>query len=249
MRSRSFSDTKFVVDRGFYSDEAIRLMSENGNRYIIPVPSNNKHFKRIKKSLTYSTGEFVYKSGKKNSARIVYYEERIDDSTRIIVYKDEDENNSKRKSYKQLMDAGENNYTQENYDKFCEWWGVYFLQTNTDEAASKVYSDYKDRWSIETYNNYLKNDADFRDLKLQDYYADHGFDFIMLVTGLIHSRLNETVKQLNKSNISTFDLLVKAGHMRMVLEGDIWKLRNTRAKDLELLKAIGYEPDTEYNPI
>jgi hypothetical protein len=37
--------------------------------------------------------------------------------------------------------------------------------------------------------------------------------------------------------------------MRMVLEGDIWKLRNTRAKDLELLKAIGYEPDTEYNPI
>ena len=46
-----------------------------------------------------------------------------------------------------------------------------------------------------------------------------------------------------------FDLLVKAGHMRMVLEGDIWKLRNTRAKDLELLKAIGYEPDTEYNPI
>ena len=207
LRSRSFSDTKFVVDRGFYSDEAIRLMSENGNRYIIPVPSNNKHFKRIKKSLTYSTGEFVYKSGKKNSARIVYYEEKIDDSTRIIVYKDE------------------------------------------DEAASKVYSDYKDRWSIETYNNYLKNDADFRDLKLQDYYADHGFDFIMLVTGLIHSRLNETVKQLNKSNISTFDLLVKAGYMRMVLDGDIWKLRNTRAKDLELLKAIGYEPDTEYNPI
>lgn len=249
LKSRSFTNTKFVVDRGFFSDEAIQLMSENGNRYIIPVPSNNKHFKRIKKNLTYSSGEFVYKSGKKNSARIVYYEESIDDSTRIIVFKDEDENNSKRKSYKQSMDAGENNYTQENYDKFCEWWGVYFLQTNTDEAAPKVYSDYKDRWSIETYNNYLKNDANFRDLKLQDYYTDHGFDFIMLVTGLIHSRLNEAVKQLNKSNISTFDLLVKAGHMRMVLEGDLWKLHNTRTKDLELLKAVGYEPDIEYHPV
>ena len=44
------------------------------------------------------------------------------------------------------------------------------------------------RWSIETYNNYIKNDADFNDLKLQDYYVQHGFDFIMLVTGLIHSR-------------------------------------------------------------
>jgi hypothetical protein len=23
------------------------------------------------------------------------------------------------------MDMGENNYTQENYDKYCDWWGVY----------------------------------------------------------------------------------------------------------------------------
>ena len=47
---------------------------------------------------------------------------------------------------------------------------------------------------------------------------------------------------------STFDLLVKSGHMRMVLEGDIWKLHNTRTKDLDLLKEVGYEPDIEYNP-
>ncbi len=61
----------------------------------------------------------------------------------------------------------------------------------------------------------LKNDADFNDLKSQDYYVDHGFDFIMLVTGLILSKLNESVKQHNKSSVSTFDILVKAEHMRM----------------------------------
>lgn len=243
LESRSFTDTKFVVDRGFFSDTVIKLMSQNGNRYIIPVPSNCNHFKRIKKTLTYSSGEFVYKSGKKDCARIVYYEERIDETTRIIVYKDEDENNSKRKSYKQLMDAGEKNYTQEKYEQFCEWWGVYFLQTNSDEAAPAVYSDYKDRWSIETYNNYIKNDANFKDLKFQDYYADRGFDFIMLVTGLIHSKINDAVKSLNKPSVSTFDLLIKAGHMRMVLEDDTWKLRNTRTKDLDLLKEIGYIPE------
>ena len=248
LESRSFSGAKFIVDRGFYSEKVLEMMSNNDNCYIIPIPSNNSNFKRIKKTLSYSSGEFVYKANKRDCARIVYYEEQIDEKTRVIVYKDEDENNSKRKSYKQLMDAGENNYTQEKYDKFCEWWGVYFLMTNTDETAPAVYSDYKDRWSIETYNNDIKNDADFRNLKLQDYYADHGFAFIMLVTGLIHSKLNEAVKQLNKSNISTFDLLVKAGHMRMVLEGDTWKLHNTRTKDLELLKEVGYEPNTEYNP-
>ena len=104
LRSRSFTDTKFIVDRGFYSDSVLSLMSENRNCYIIPVPSNNKHFRRIKKTLAYTSGEFVYKSGKKDCARIVYYEEQIDENTRIIVYKDEDENNSKRKSYKQMID-------------------------------------------------------------------------------------------------------------------------------------------------
>lgn len=247
LESRSFTDTKFIVDRGFFSDTVIKLMSMNGNRYIMPVPSNNKDFKRIKKTLAYTSGEFVYKSGKKDSARIVYYEEKLNDTTRIIVFKDEDENNSKRKSYKQMMDAGENNYTQENYEKYCEWWGVYFLQTNTDETAAEVYSDYKDRWSIETYNNYVKNDACFNNLKLQDYYADHGFDFIMLVTGLLHSKLNEVVRLLNKPSISTSDILIKAGHMRMVYdENNQWKLHNTRTKDLELLKQLGYTPDSTY---
>ena len=242
LRSRSFKDTKFMVDRGFFSDTVLGLMSENGNCYIIPLAANNKDLKRIKKTLQYSSGEFVYKSGKKNSARIIFYEEQIDEKTRIIVYKDVDENNSKRKSYKQLMDAGETNYTQENYDKYCDWWGVYFLQTTAPDPASAIFADYKGRWSIETYNNYVKNDADFNDLKLQDYYVQHGFDFIMLVTGLVHSRLNKAVKEMKKSSISTFDILVKAGHMRMVQHGNEWHLHNTRTKDLTLLQTMGFSP-------
>ena len=150
---------------------------------------------------------------------------------------------------KQMIDLGENNYTQEKYEKYCNWWGVYFLQTTTDGTAAEVYSDYKARWSIETFNNYIKNDADFNDLKIQDYYVDHGFDFIMLVTGLIHARLNEAVKAIQKSSVSTFDVLIKSGHMRMVLEENEWTLHNTRTKDLELLKAIGFVPERSYPSI
>ena len=111
LQSRRFSNVKFIVDNGFYSDTMIDLMSQNGNTYIIPVSQSSKEFKRIKKTLEYSSGEFVYRSGRKDTARIVYHEEYIDERTRIIVFKDMDENNSKRKSYKQLMDLGENSYT------------------------------------------------------------------------------------------------------------------------------------------
>lgn len=246
LQSRSFTDTKFIVDRGFFSEPVLDIMSANGNCYIIPLPSNNSDFKRIRETLSYTSGEFVYRSGKRDCARIVYYEEQIDEKTRIIVYKDEDENNSKRKNYRRMIDLGENGYTQENYVKYCDWWGVYFLQTTTTEPAADVYSDYKGRWSIETFNNYIKNDAGFNDLKIQDYYIEHGFDFILLVTGLIHSRLNEAVKALGRSDISTFDLLIKAGHMRMVLEGDKWRLHNTRTKDIELIGKTGFIPQVSY---
>ena len=244
--SRSFKNTKFMVDRGFFSETVLNLMSKNGNCYIIPLPNSNKNLKRIRRTLQYNSGEFVYRSGRKDTARIIYYEEFLDEKTRVIVYKDIDENNSKRKSYRQFMEAGEKSYTQENYDKYCDWWGVYFLQTTAPDPAPVIYSDYKGRWAIETYNNYVKNDASFNDLKLQDYYVQHGFDFIMLVTGLIHEKLNAAVRSMKKSSISTFDLLVKAGHMRMVMRENEWQLHNTRTKDLELLKAVGYIPEQSY---
>ena len=62
----------------------------------------------------------------------------------------------------------------------------------------------------------------------------------MLVTGLIHSRLNEAVKALNKSSISTHDMLIKSGHMRMVLHDDKWSLHNTRTRDIDLFEKIGF---------
>ncbi len=243
IQSRRFHNVKFIVDAGLCSETMISLMSQNGNTYIIPRIRSSKEFKKIKKNLDYSSGEFVYKSGRKDTARIVYQEESIDENTRIIIFKDMDENNSKCKSYQQLMDLGENKYTREGYNKYCDWWGVYILQTNTDESAAEVYADYKSRRGIETYNNYVKNDADFNGLKFQSYYEQRGFDFIMLITGLMHSSLNDAVRKLSKSSISTFDVLVKAGHMRMVLEEGKWKLHNTRTKDIDLLGQMGFIPE------
>lgn len=243
LESRRFTDTKFVVDRGFYSEKVLKMMTSNGNSYIIPVPVNHKSVKRIRDSLEFSSGEFIYKASRKNTARIVYYEEQLDENRRLLVYKDMDENNSKRKSFKMNMDLGESGYTQEKYEELCKWSGVYFLETTTKDPADAVFNAYKARWSIETFNNYIKNDADFNNLKTQDYYIARGLDFIMLVTGLIHAKLNDAVNSLRISSLSTFDLLVKAGHMRMAKIEDVWKIQNTRTKDLELLAKLDFIPE------
>lgn len=89
----------------------------------------------------------------------------------------------------------------------------------------------------------MKNDAGFTGLKFQSYYEQRGFDFIMLVTGMMHSALNDAVRKLGKSSVSTFDVLIRAGHMRMVLEDNEWKLHNTRTRDIDLFGQMGFVPE------
>lgn len=253
LESQHFTNTLFVVDNGFYSSAVLKPMSENGNSYIIALSTNNKHFKRIKENgLEYTSGKFLYGVGKKKDAFIEYYEEQIGETKRIIIYKDIDENNSTRKSYLKHMAFGDEGYTQEKYESYCEWWGVLPVETTSDESAEEVYRDYKGRWSIETYNNYIKNQADFNGLKFQDYYNQKGFDFIMLVTGIIHCKLNQAVNEMNDKDVSVFDVLIKSGHMRMVLNHDDqkWHLANTRTRDIELLKLLGgYTPQLTFDPL
>lgn len=248
IKSRNFKNVKFIVDKGFRSPEVLKAMSSDGNSYIIPVLSSDRNFKRIKENLEY-TDEFIYKAGAKDTARILYYREEYRDGRTITVYKDVDENNSKRKSYKINIDFGENGYTQEGYDQYSEWWGVYVLESTTGNSAEEDFKDYKSRWSIETFNNYIKNDAGFNNLKIQDYCVEQGFNFIMLVCGLLHAKLNQAVVDMNKTSISTIDVLLKAGHMRMNLNNGIWELQNTRTKDLELMNELGFQPAKSYNPV
>ena len=51
LRSRAFKEMRFLVDRGFYSEKVLELMSQNGNCYIIPLSMSNKNLKRIRETL------------------------------------------------------------------------------------------------------------------------------------------------------------------------------------------------------
>ena len=133
------------------------------------------------------------------------------------------------------IDLGEEGYTQEGYDQYSDWWGVYVLEFTTGNSAEEDFKDYK-------------NDAGFNNLKIQDYCAEQEFNFIMLVCGLIHAKLNQAVANINKTSISTTDVLLKAGHMRMNLNNGIWELQNTHTKDLELMGELGFHPAKSYNP-
>lgn len=46
--------------------------------------------------------------------------------------------------------------------------------------------------------------------------------------------------------LTTIDILLKSGHMRLVRQDSEWVLHNTRTKDLALLKEMGFAPGMSY---
>ena len=235
-----FSGILFIVDRGFYSAKNLELFCANGNAYIIPVPSNTGIFKGAMAGKKY-TKSFYYRSGKKH-ARIEFRMKKISSKERVYVFRDIDENEKCRYNYQHCMELGKQGYTQEGFEANKEIFGVYVLRTNSKKTADEVFAAYKKRWGIETFNQYIKNRGDFNDLMMQDYYKEQGFAFIMLIVGQIHQKMIEAVKSLDDNAISIHDVILMARAMKLELRGNIWTLRNTRARDLKILAEMNFTP-------
>ena len=67
----------------------------------------------------------------------------------------------------------------------------------------------------------------------------------MLITGQIHHYLDEAVKKLKDNTTSIYDSLTMGRFLKLQLKNGKWSLCNSRTKDLEKMKRMGFEPDTE----
>lgn len=235
-----FTGVLFVVDRGFYSKNNLDIFSLNDNTYVIPVPSNTDTFREAMTDISY-TDSFYYRSGKKH-ARIEYTSKRISDTEYVYIFRDIDENEKCRFNYQRSVELGKSGYTSEKFEQSKETFGVYVLQSNSAMSVEQVFSSYKKRWGIETLYQYIKNKGDLNDLMVQDYYKEQGLSFIMLVTGQIHQKMISAVKSLNDNTLSVNDIMLMARCMKMERRGSNWNLKNTRKRDLEILKKLGLEP-------
>ena len=64
----------------------------------------------------------------------------------------------------------------------------------------------------------------------------------MLIAGQIHQKMISAVKALNDNTISVQNVLLMARRMKMERRGNSWHLKNTRKRDLQILKQLGFDP-------
>lgn len=235
----SLKNKLFIVDSGFYSKENINLFSSNENRYIIPLSMNLNKYKEITNLVDYKN-PFLYINGNKKDP-VFYYEKYIDNQTRVIVYKNINQNIIESKDYENKIGINDN-FTKEKYEILKDKFGVIVLQTNCVEDANIIYEKYKKRWKIEYFFNSLKNSNEFTSFNQSDYYMLQGLSFIMLVTGLIESEFKNKTKKIKDSKN---EILIKSKFIKLVKEGNTWKYGNYSKTTRELFKALDIDIEKE----
>lgn len=227
----------FVVDRGFYSEENLELLTRDGNNYVIPLAKSLKACKAAVSDLT-MTGRFVWQKGSKIA--VVAYKEQEVGGRRVIVFRDENEAAVMQANYLRHMKRGDKGYTQEKFDELSPLMAVQVLQTSIAKAAcsaERVYGLYKNRWPIETYFDYFANGQDCHTLCQQDYHKMQGLAFLMLVSGLIHREVADAVAE-SGLGMSVADVLLDARAVKASKRVGMWVPVNCKKKRLEAFEAL-----------
>ena len=235
MKQVELKDMLFIVDRGFYCAENLKLFSTNGNNYIIPLGKCLRTCKKAVSNLELKEG-FMYQSGTK--ASVVNYKDEVIDGVRVITYRDMNQFIAEQKNYLRHMSLGGKSFTKESFEENVRYMGVTVLQTSLGEgrSAEEVYDLYKKRWAIETFYNYFKNKAGYVSLYQEDYYKTQGLSFVMLVSALI--RYEMTLAAKNVEGMSVQDCLLTAKMVKIHKRNSVWYICNMLKKQRDLFSVL-----------
>jgi hypothetical protein len=232
-----FEGVIFVVDRGFYSEGNVELLTRAGNHYVVPLSKGLKACREAVSSLEMQ-GRFVWQRGSK--ATVVEYKEDDVRGRRVLTYRDLSESAAMQANYLRHMGRGDRAYTQGRFDELAPLMGVTVLQTSlpaSERDAESVYGLYKQRWSVETYFDYFKNGQDARSLCQQDFHKVQGLAFVMLVSGLIHREVADAVAA-SGLGMSVGDVLMDARMVKAARRNGAWVAVNCKKKRVKAFEAL-----------
>ena len=163
----------------------------------------------------------------------------MDETCRYIAFQDTTRAGAEKQDYVKAMAAGRKGYTEEGLLENELYFGLFLLETNDfDLTAEEVFCHYKDRWGIETYYNYVRNEADFNALYQQDYFCMQGLSFIVTVSGMIY---HDVKKVAEASKLSVKEVMREMKKLKITLVGNKWVVQN-KIKSVRLTaEKVGFE--------
>ena len=237
----AFHDNLFIVDRGFNTASDKELMSTNGNSYIVPMIQGRSDYNYVHSNFKIDKRKnFIY--DKDGYSSLIYYQEFERDGRRYIAYVDTTRQAAERKTYVKNIQTGKKGFTEDGLVNTEKNFGLFLLETsNTQKTPREIFCDYKSRWQIETFYNYVDNIVDFNALYQQDYCRTQGLSFIIQIAGMIYHELKELADRHNYS-VKTVMRTLKG--IKLSKEKNIWKIKNV----VKSKRVIAEELDVNLTP-
>ena len=231
----------YLMDRGFYSPELKKMLAEKKATYIMPLSSNMTSYQEALKHGRGRKKTFIYKrrEGIHVIRSVVEYQLSSEENgTRVIYFRNLHEAEGEKANYLECIEKKVPNYTEAKLKAAEKTFGVIILETTHAVTPEEVYHYYKDRWSIETYYDYLKHQMDFNALGVQDWAKLQGLAFMMLLSTLINGAIQKKLKESSLNGIYMPEVLLTASSIKAIKRNDVWSIENISKYERDLFKAL-----------
>ena len=231
----TFRETLFIVDRGFNTSANKSLMMSNGNSYIVPMIQGRKDYSDVYSRIKIDKRKnFIY--DKDGYSSLIFYQEFAGDGVRYFAYIDTTRQSAERKTYVQHLQDGKKGCSERGLLESEKDFGLFMLETSDmNKTAKEIFCDYKSRWGIETFYNYVDNIIDFNALYQQDYCRTQGLSFVIQIAGMVYGEIKKITKRNNETVKSA---MCKLKGLKLSIESGRWKMKNATKEKRKIAEKL-----------
>ena len=226
-----------IGDKGFYSDENIRLLKEEGLEYIIPLRRNSRliDYTPIKSGNKKNMdGYFEYQK------RYIWYALKKIDNDLIIIYLDEHLKSVEEKDYLSRIQTHPERYTLDTFYEKQFSMGTFSVISNLISLTPKsIYQYYKSRNKVEQMFDVFKNLLMADRTYMQNDHALEGWMFINTIALQWYYKIYQLLVQKKLlSKYSIKDFLIHLSEIKQVKINGQWHLAEINSKTKNLIKKL-----------
>ena len=229
-------DASIIADKGFYSQDNVKALLEEGLRFIIPLKRNSSlidYRKIIESDKKSFEGYFSFQG------RIIWYYSYKVNGLTVNVYLDESLKINESKDYLKRIEKLPEEYSIEQYYEKQYRFGTIAILHNTDKQAGQVYLNYKSRREIEemidVFKNILKADSSY----MQNEQALESWMFINHIALHWYFKIYQLIVKNNLiKKYSPMDFILFLKEIRKVKINGKWRTAEIINKTQKLLQSL-----------
>lgn len=241
-----YQDALVIADKGFYSEENIKILDDASLRYIIPLKRNSTLVNtELFSELPRGRKKFMF------AGRLIYYtsyncakpkgrpKKSGSKQKSIHLFIDEEMMIKEKKDFYSRIQKSPQSYTEDDFQQKMNQFGTFAVITNLDETEETVYQYYKSRVGVEVLFDGVKNILDNDTTYMQDNDALEGWMFVNHLALQVHHRIYDLLKthnMLQKKSIR--DFIEYLSDVRIIKVNDQWIMEPMIKEQSTLLQKL-----------